>query len=70
MVNVIDYYLDDKKPKDVQTLAAKSALGAQDEALLQGFVLEALRTYQLIGFEEDNLTLLCRSPAYLPWSVS
>lgn len=43
MVNVVDFYLDDNKPKDVQALASKSTMGPQDDALMQGFVLEALR---------------------------
>ena len=44
MVNVVDFYLDDEKPRDVQTLVAKSVLTPRDEKQLQGFVLEALRT--------------------------
>lgn len=45
MVNVIDFYLDPKKPTDVQTLATKSqTLSGKDEVAMQGFVLEALRT--------------------------
>lgn len=47
MVNVVDFYLDPEKPSDVQDLAAKTmgneAIAPKDEALLQGFVLEALR---------------------------
>ena len=49
MVNVVDFYLDPSKPADVQTLVSKSRsqgpLDAKDEALLQGYILEALRTY-------------------------
>ena len=44
MVNVIHYYLDPEKPSDVQTLATKSlTLAGKDEAMMQGFVAEALR---------------------------
>ena len=47
-VNVVNYYLDPEKPTDVQTLVSKSAsLNPKDEATLQGFVLEALRTSHL-----------------------
>ncbi|OBZ73945.1 Linoleate 10R-lipoxygenase [Grifola frondosa] len=43
MVHVINFYLDDNKPKDVQHLVSKVKLDAKDDALLQGFVNEALR---------------------------
>ncbi|KAH9857342.1 linoleate diol synthase [Lenzites betulinus] len=43
MVHVLNYYLDPEKPADVQTLVAKAKRDPQDEALLQGYVLEALR---------------------------
>ena len=45
-VNVVNFYLDPRKPSDVQTLVSKSpALSAKDEATLQGFVLEACREW-------------------------
>ncbi|OSX64325.1 hypothetical protein POSPLADRAFT_1054938 [Postia placenta MAD-698-R-SB12] len=42
-INVINFYLDENKPTDVQVLASKPSFDAKDEALLQGFVNEALR---------------------------
>ena len=47
MVNVVNYYLDPLKPRDVQTICARSKLDGpldpKDERLLQGYVLEACR---------------------------
>ncbi|CCL98613.1 uncharacterized protein FIBRA_00615 [Fibroporia radiculosa] len=43
IVNVVNFYLDENKPKDVQFLVSKAKLDAKDESMLQGFVREALR---------------------------
>ncbi|KAI0923759.1 hypothetical protein AcV5_009223 [Taiwanofungus camphoratus] len=42
-INVINFYLDENKPRDVQALVSKAKLDTKDEVLLQGFVNEALR---------------------------
>ncbi|KAH9940835.1 heme peroxidase [Epithele typhae] len=48
MVNVVNFYLDESKPTDVQSLCTKwkpgqLPLDSRDEAFLQGYVLEACR---------------------------
>lgn len=43
MVHVLNYYLDPLKPADVQALVSKPKRDPRDDALLQGYVLEALR---------------------------
>ncbi|OCH96232.1 linoleate diol synthase [Obba rivulosa] len=43
LVHVVNFYLDSAKPRDVNVLASKSEPDADDEALMEGFVLEALR---------------------------
>ena len=59
MVNVIDFYLDEAKPTDVQTLVTKSpTLAGKDEAMIQGFVAEALRAWFPTGFS-SLLTTEC-----------
>ncbi|KAI0078682.1 linoleate diol synthase [Panus rudis PR-1116 ss-1] len=43
LVHIVNLYLDDNKPADLQALCQNPRLGAKDEALLQGLILEALR---------------------------
>ncbi|KAH9839793.1 linoleate diol synthase [Rhodofomes roseus] len=43
VVNVVNFYIDDNKPRDVQDLVAKGTLDKHDGRLLSGYILEALR---------------------------
>ncbi|KZT65024.1 linoleate diol synthase [Daedalea quercina L-15889] len=43
IVNVVNFYIDENKPRDVQDLVAKYGSGKQNAQLLSGYVLEALR---------------------------
>ncbi|EMD39204.1 hypothetical protein CERSUDRAFT_112882 [Gelatoporia subvermispora B] len=43
LVNIVNFYIDPAKPKDVNVLASKTGFSKEDESTLQGFVLEALR---------------------------
>ncbi|OJT01856.1 Linoleate 10R-lipoxygenase [Trametes pubescens] len=57
MVHVLNYYLDPLKPADVQALVSKPKRDPRDDALLQGYVLEALRldpTFR--GVYRDSVT--------------
>ena len=57
-MNVVNFYVDPTKPTDVQTLVSKSAsLDSKDEATLQGFVNEALRTFGVSFCPSVKLTV-------------
>ncbi|KZT10132.1 linoleate diol synthase [Laetiporus sulphureus 93-53] len=43
IIHVVNFYLDENKPRDVQSLAAKIKLSPKDENALGGYVREALR---------------------------
>ncbi|CAL1714626.1 unnamed protein product [Somion occarium] len=43
LIHLVNFFLDENKPNDVQILASKTKFDTKDEATLQGFVLEALR---------------------------
>ena len=42
LVHLVNFYLDDNKPTDVQALVKGAQLDAKSEGALQGLVLEAL----------------------------
>lgn len=44
VVNVINFYMDENKPRDVQDLVSKPKFDSRDAQRLSGYVLEALRT--------------------------
>lgn len=43
LINIVNFYLDENKPRDLQTLASKAKLDAQDETALKGLISEAIR---------------------------
>ena len=86
MVNVINFYLDPEKPDDVQVVCARSkpqgALDPKDEALLQGYVLEANRKSSASLDEQNGLMVYSqvstprsaaftvRTIRYISWMLS
>lgn len=45
VVNVVNYYIDESRPRDVQDLVNKPKFDQKDAQTLSGYVLEALRMY-------------------------
>ncbi|THH32027.1 hypothetical protein EUX98_g2160 [Antrodiella citrinella] len=43
LTHLVDFFLDENKPTDVQVLCTKTSFGSKDESQLQGLVMEALR---------------------------
>ena len=60
LTHLVNFFLDENKPTDVQTLSSRQSFGAKEEAQLQTLVLEGLREYRV---------LLCRSEQCLILSV-
>ena len=43
LTHLVDFFLDENKPRDVQALASKVKLNSKDEVAMQALILEALR---------------------------
>ncbi|KAK7686255.1 hypothetical protein QCA50_010475 [Cerrena zonata] len=43
LIHLTNFFIDENKPRDVQTLASKGRLNSKDEAAMQSLILEALR---------------------------
>lgn len=45
LVNAVNLYIDNPAAAQLKTIAATGKVAGQDQATMQGFALEALRTY-------------------------
>lgn len=43
LMHVVNFYLDEKPSAQIQAISSKGAVDEKDKAVVQGFVLEALR---------------------------